>query len=68
MRQLGCGLKKQVTEGKEGPFELRRKKGKGNMPGGRKRGKDVGVLQRKKAFFISFFGFSFCVMSILRLC
>ena len=29
------GLRKQITETKEGPLELRRKKGKKNMPGGR---------------------------------
>ena len=28
-----CGLKKQIIEAKEGPLELRRKKGKENTPG-----------------------------------
>ena len=32
-------LRQQVMEAKEGPLELRRKKGKENAPGGRGRGK-----------------------------
>ena len=37
------GLRKQVTEAKEGFLELRRGKGKGNMPGGKKRGRGRAV-------------------------
>ena len=29
------GLRKQVTEAKEGPLELRRQRGRENVPGGR---------------------------------
>ena len=31
-------LRKQVTEAKVGPLEFREEKGKGDMPGGKKRG------------------------------
>ena len=49
-----CGLRKPVTEAKEGPLELRRKKGKGKMPrGGRahlRRGwRKVRVCERENA-------------------
>lgn len=39
-------LKQQVTEEKEDPLELRSKKGKENMPGGRTGGKALGALER----------------------
>ena len=40
-----CRLRKQVTEAKEGPLELRRKQR--YMPlGKKKRGKGMGILQR----------------------
>ena len=38
------GLRKQVTEAKEGPVELRRERGKENGTCGEEVGKDVGVL------------------------
>ena len=38
------GLRKQVTETKEGPLELRRLKGKDTGPGGKMRREEVGVL------------------------
>ena len=41
-----CGLRKQVTEAKEGPLELRNEKDRENMPGER-RGGEV-LLQRER--------------------
>ena len=43
------GLRKQVTEAKEGFLELRRGKGKGNMPGGKKRGRGRAVACSRRA-------------------
>ena len=42
-----CGLRKQVTEAKEGPLELR-KKSKHLCARGKERGKGVGMLERER--------------------
>ena len=41
------GLRKQVTEVKDGPLELGRKQARMYMPGGEKRGKGWDVLERE---------------------
>ena len=43
------GLRKQVTEAKEGPLELGREKGKSNMTGAKKRRKVQAYSQRESA-------------------
>lgn len=42
-------LRKHVAEAKEGPLELRRKKGKGNCPVGRGREEKAQACSRRRA-------------------
>ena len=45
-------LRKQITEAKEGPSELRREKSKGNLPGGEKREKGKALPRGRGTVFV----------------